>query len=644
MPEGSARQATHEDELIRYLLEGTSAHLGADFFAALVKCLATALDVACAWVTEPSPDRKRLRALAFWYKDRYIDGFDYPIEGTPCEPVIENCSLFHVPENVIELYPHDAELVPLSAVSYAGLPLVNAQGTIIGHVAILDTKPLPLTSRVEAILHIFGARAGAEIQRLRSEQRLQDREKQLSSLLDSTWEAILVIDEEGNLCHANRCCQDKFGADGSQLEGTAFAGFLTANSAQCWLDHWEAAIQTSDHRLWFGDLEVSPRRGATFPAEASLASFEHDGRRYWTVILRDLREQREAERRLCALAAESSYLRDVLEDVRPVGRLTGESAAMKALFNEIRRVAPTDATVLIQGESGTGKELVAQAIHDASRRAGKPMVRVNCGAIPAALMESEFFGHARGSFTGATDRREGRFAVADGGTLFLDEVGELPLDLQVKLLRVLQEGEFEPIGTSVTRKVDVRIIAATNRNLAAEVEHGRFRADFYYRLNVFPISVAPLRERSEDIELLADLLVARFAQKMGRRLRPLSRSMRARLAAYHWPGNVRELENVLERAAILARGDEVILDERVLPGVAHPTRPSAVPAAQVLTVGQLQDLERENMLRALELCSWRVAGDSGAARLLGMAPSTLTSRMKALGIARTREKSPNSLA
>jgi transcriptional regulator with GAF, ATPase, and Fis domain len=310
---------------------------------------------------------------------------------------------------------------------------------------------------------------------------------------------------------------------------------------------------------------------------------------------------------------------------------------MVSALHELRQVAPTDTTVLILGETGTGKELFARALHAASARSGKPLVKVNCAAIPATLIESEFFGHERGAFTGATHKREGRFALADGGTLFLDEVGELPVELQGKLLRVLQEGEFEPVGSSRTRKVDVRVVDATNRDLFQFTLAGRFREDLYYRLSVFPITVPPLRERGDDILLLAEAFAAQFGRRMGRRVGPLSPVMSARLEAYPWPGNVRELQNVIERAVITSHEGELNLD-RALP--ARAGGPDvAIPGddertAEVLTARDLERIERDNLRRALDKTGWQVAGESGAARLLGVAPSTLASRMKALGVRR----------
>jgi transcriptional regulator with GAF, ATPase, and Fis domain len=312
------------------------------------------------------------------------------------------------------------------------------------------------------------------------------------------------------------------------------------------------------------------------------------------------------------------------------------------VLRDIEQVAGADTTVLILGETGTGKELIARAIHAGSRRQNKPLITLNCATIPAALMESEFFGHERGAFTGATHRRQGCFALADRGTIFLDEIGELSLDLQAKILRVLQEGEFTPVGSSQTRKVDVRVIAATNRDLKKAVKEGRFRDDLYYRLNVFPIEVPPLRTRGDDILLLAAAFASKFSQRMGREIEPLSENDKKRLKSYTWPGNVRELQNVIERAVITAQEGRLNLD-RALPDARGETlRESGArevtedSSERILPIRELEQLERENILRALEATGWRVAGKDGAAALLGMNPSTLNSRIRALRIARPK--------
>ena len=373
----------------------------------------------------------------------------------------------------------------------------------------------------------------------------------------------------------------------------------------------------------------------TFPAEATLSRFDNRGEVFHTVILRNVDERLAAERRIAWLSAEAEYLRENAREIAGMGDMLGSSPAMHELFESLKRVAVTDATVLIFGETGTGKELIARSIHQAGARKDKPLVRVNCAAIPGALMESEFFGHERGAFTGATARRDGRFALADGGTIFLDEVGELPLDLQAKLLRVLQEGEFEPLGSARTRKVNVRVLAATNRDLDAMVRAGKFREDLFYRLNVFPVRVPPLRERGDDTALLARAFAERLARRMGRRLEPLHPDDCRRLQDYSWPGNVRELQNVIERAIILSTGPRLDLN-RAMPASAAPARSSVEAAsgspARILSAKELESFERANLESALAACGGKISGQDGAAGRLGLPPSTLRSRMKALRV------------
>jgi len=386
-----------------------------------------------------------------------------------------------------------------------------------------------------------------------------------------------------------------------------------------------------DRSCWvLGGLHGTTASGASFPAEATLSLFELHRQNRFTLILRNVNDRIEAEQRIRSLTDETEYLRSELRELGRSGEIIGRSEGLVRVLHDLRQVAPANTTVLILGETGTGKELFARAIHAESGRRDKPLVKVNCAAVPAGLIESEFFGHERGAFTGATGRREGRFALADGGTIFLDEVGELPVELQGKLLRVLQEGEFEPVGSSRTRKVDVRVVAATNRDLFKGISEGKFREDLYYRLSVFPITLPPLRERGDDITLLAEDFAQRFAARMVRTISPLSPAQAARLRAYPWPGNVRELENVIERAVITARDGSLNLD-RALPA---SWTPDAEPTdkAIILTADDLARIERDNIHRALDQSGWQVAGEHGAARVLGMAPSTLASRMKALGV------------
>jgi len=332
------------------------------------------------------------------------------------------------------------------------------------------------------------------------------------------------------------------------------------------------------------------------------------------------------------LALENEYLRGEIDEANAFGEILGTSAAIRRVGEQIEQVAPTDATVLVLGESGTGKELVAREIHRRSERADRPMIRVNCASIPRELFESEFFGHEKGSFTGAFRARLGRFCAADGGTLFLDEIGEIPLDLQSKLLRVLQEGQYERVGGDQTHTVDVRVIGATNVDLAGEVEGGRFREDLYYRLNVFPIEVPPLRERVDDIAILAEHFVQLAARKLKRNVR-LREADRAALQARVWSGNVRELQNTIERAVITAREGWACFDWTT-PGIL-PARAAASGGTSdgdmsiaIRTDAEMRALELENLRRALEQAGGRVSGEGGVAEILGLKPSTVTSRLQ----------------
>jgi transcriptional regulator with GAF, ATPase, and Fis domain len=332
------------------------------------------------------------------------------------------------------------------------------------------------------------------------------------------------------------------------------------------------------------------------------------------------------------LEQENEYLREEVQQSAVFGDLLGQAPSLQAVTRQIELVAPTDSAVLILGESGTGKEVVAREIHRHSRRSDRPLIKVNCAAIPRELYESEFFGHAKGSFTGALRDRIGRFELADKGTLFLDEIGEIPLDLQSKLLRVLQEGELERIGEERTRRVDVRIIAATNRNLKSEAEAGRFRQDLYYRLSVFPMDLPPLRKRTEDIPLLAAHFLARFARQLGRARPRLTLANVQDLQRYDWPGNVRELQHVLERACIIATDGRLKFDLATTLSKRSEEKSIESVAAKILTESEIRDLEAENIRAALAASRGKIYGIDGAAMKLGMKPTTLSSRIKALGI------------
>jgi DNA-binding NtrC family response regulator len=336
------------------------------------------------------------------------------------------------------------------------------------------------------------------------------------------------------------------------------------------------------------------------------------------------------------LQLENRYLKQEISESANLGEIVGSSPALQAALRKVALVAPTDSTVLIHGETGTGKELIARALHERSPRHDRPLVKLNCSAISAGLVESELFGHVKGAFTGASDKRIGRFELADGGTLFLDEVSELPLDTQAKLLRVLQEREFEPVGSSKSMRVNVRLIAATNRDLAADAAAGRFRADLYYRLNVFPVELPPLRARPEDIGALARHFMQRMARKLGKPLQDIAPETLSRLASHDWPGNIRDLQNTIERAAVLATSDVLKIDWDL-----GPLRCSTTPAGRTTTATiteshdcSLEELERVHIISVLRRTRGVIEGPRGAARVLALKPSTTRFRMKKLGIIR----------
>ncbi|MDH3532740.1 MAG: sigma 54-interacting transcriptional regulator [Gammaproteobacteria bacterium] len=364
------------------------------------------------------------------------------------------------------------------------------------------------------------------------------------------------------------------------------------------------------------------------------------------IASKDVTERKRAERELRLTLAENARLREELEHERDYlreevnvamnfGRIIGKSPALQQMLNRVEAVAETPANVLVQGESGVGKELVAHAIHARSARADGPLVKVNCASIPKELFESEFFGHVKGAFTGAHRDRLGRFQLADGGTIFLDEVSEIPLELQGKLLRVLQESEFERVGDDATHSVDVRVIAATNRDLEKLIVDGEFREDLFYRLSVFPVEVPPLRVRGDDIIQLAQHFLERTCSDFGRSAMKLTRSQADKLLQYSWPGNVRELKNVIERAVILSPKNVLRLDLSMANTVLENEQKTVTrsrPDGEVLTEDEMRDLQRNNLIAALQQTGWRVSGPNGAAQLLGVRPTTLADRIRSFGI------------
>lgn len=384
-----------------------------------------------------------------------------------------------------------------------------------------------------------------------------------------------------------------------------------------------------------GVLSVFIDRQITESAHEQGAEWQRILSDHVAALIVNARAFEEIERLRDQLELENAYLREEVMEARKYGSIVGESRALKRVLEQVSLVAPTEANVLLLGESGTGKDLVAQQIHQKSKRKEGPFIRVNCAAIPSELFESEFFGHVKGSFTGAISDREGRFQLANGGTLFLDEISEIPIHLQSKLLGVLQEGTIERVGEGKSRKVDVRVIAASNRNLAQAVAEDRFREDLYFRLSVFPIEIPPLRERLEDIPALARHLIDVSCQRLRKPLVPITQGDIMKLQDYSWPGNVRELQNVIERAVIISKGRKLCLDflDTHAAPAQHPAETKTLEVG-LLTDEKLRELQKNNLVQALENANWRIQGRGGAAERLGIHPTTLRSRMKVYGISR----------
>src|SRR5262245_60551910 len=508
----------HAEELLRTIVDGTASVTGVAFFTSLVEHLAKALKVHRVYVAE-CLDEERARARAVWMGNDFSPPFEYNLTDTPCMKVSKGETCLYS-SHVQQYFPQNKFLPRMNAQSYLGIPLWSSSRRVIGHMVLVDNKPMSEDPLWISVLQIFAVRAGVELEREQATEKLREA--------------------------------------------------LT-----------------------------------------------------------------EVERLKNQLQAENVYLQEEIRREHNFEEMVGNSPALLALLRRVERVAGTDTTVLIQGETGSGKELIARALHNSRARKHRPLVKVNCGAVPPSLLERELFGHVKGAFTGAIDKRVGRFELANGGTLFLDEIGELPLETQVKLLRVLQEQEFEPVGSSKTVRVDVRIIAATNRDLAEEVRAGRFRSDLFFRLNVVPLTVPPLRERKADISLLVTYFLSKFVKKFGRRIDGVARETMDRLVEYPWPGNVRELQNVIERAVVLSSGPVLKLGPDLLPILDESSDVHDTPAvlqSSPPALLSLEETERSHIAAVLAHTKGVVEGPEGAARILDLHPNTLRSRMKKLGI------------
>jgi PAS domain S-box-containing protein len=623
---GSPATACDDLEILRTIVEGTAGSTGEEFFKDLVSHLCTAIGVPFAAISEFTGGDPRVRTRTFWARGRLQDNFKYDLAGTPCEEVTRG-RLCHYPCGVKDRFPRAKPLVDLGVEGYLGAPLLDADGRVLGLLAVFDDKPMPARPRHLYLLRIFAARVAAVLERLRAELRVSASEERYRDLYDEAPVGYLSLDADGRILTANRQASQMVGFPARELEGLPLqALFADARDGKSRdgealprsmsgeeLSGLEVELRRKDGRPLWVSLWMRPIRGCDGKVRSNRA--------IWV----DVTDRVLAEAERTRLQQQNLYLQDEIKAAHNFEELVGQGPALRAVLDKVRVVATTDASVLITGETGTGKELIARAIHSAGNRRDKPLIKVNCAAFPAGLVESELFGHEKGAFTGAIARRSGRFELANGGTIFLDEIGEIPPETQVKLLRVLQEREFERVGGGSPLKVDIRILAATNRDLLRAVREKTFREDLYYRLNVFPINLPPLRERKEDIPLLVHFLVRKFAARIGKRIDGVTEQAMRQLVDYPWPGNVRELENVLERAVILATGTAV----DTVPDLVPPA--DAAPAARQT----LESVERDYIVSVLEQTDGVIEGTRGAALILGLHPNTLRNRMKKLGVTRT---------
>jgi PAS domain S-box-containing protein len=622
-------EADGEVAALRAIVEGTARHTGQEFFQSLVRHLATAVGTGYAFVAE-FLGGTRVRTLAYWVRDRHVDNVEWDVVGTPCEDVVRG-NLCHHPSGVKDRFPDDEALVEWGIESYLGVPLCAATGEHLGHLAVFDPHPMPAEPRRLFTFRIFAARAAAELERLRFEKMLAESELRFRDLYEEAPIGYVQEDLQSRFLSANRAAVRILGLKPDEVAGTVGKSLLadTPENRRRVQEAFALLQQGADP----GDVVVELRRKDNGrPVWVRWYSRPDPSGAYTRTVIVDITERVLAEQEQARLRQQNLYLQEEIKAGHNFEEIVGNSPAMTAVLDNVRRVAPTDSTVLITGETGTGKELIARAIHSASRRKDKPLIKINCAALPAGLVESELFGHEKGAFTGALARRIGRFELAHGGTLFLDEVGELPPEAQAKLLRVLQEREFERVGGGTPIKADVRLLAATNRDLLRAVAEKTFREDLFYRLSVFPLHLPALRFRREDIPSLVYFLVEKCAARIGKRVEGIDTRTWERLLAYPWPGNVRELENVIERSVILTSGSILEIGAHVLSGAsdvlfarvsAPPTTPDSLAATQV-----------KHILEVLERTRWVIEGPRGAAQILGLHPNTLRSRMKKLGIRR----------
>jgi len=535
----------------------------------------------------------------------------------------------------------------LGTKSYVSIP-ISYEGKTVGCINVHSFQKNSFGEEEINLLETISHQIGVAIKNANQAEALRESEQRYRTLFDQSPVGVCIIDKNLKINHCNERMVEIFQSSYKKIIGLDLAKLKDRSFVPAVENAFEGHV--SDHET----LYEATTSGAKLWLHARVVPLRNpDGNVFGVMgVVEDITERKRSEQELKnafseieklkdCFQEENIYLRKEIMQNHNLDEIIGKTDAIKKVLLTAVQVADTDTTVLILGETGTGKELFAHAIHKVSKRSGRPMVKVNCATLPATLIESELFGHEKGAFTGATTARIGRFELANGGTIFLDEIAELPLDLQAKLLQVLQENKFQRLGSSLTIHVDVRIIAATNRDLEEEVRKGRFRGDLYYRLNVFPILIPPLCERKEDITLLVESFIDSIGKRLGKKIETIPRESFELLKEYPWPGNIRELKNIIERAVIITQGSKLQLPEslKMLRTQEKPAEGLKSPqdtGLNVLRKGTLEEIERDYIVQVMEKTYWRIEGPYGAAEILGLNPSTLRSRTRKLGIKRPR--------
>ncbi|HZE84520.1 MAG TPA: sigma 54-interacting transcriptional regulator [Puia sp.] len=635
------RKKNLEEDFLRTISENTAGAIGEDYFIELTKYISASLNVRYSMVVCCSNDEgTKLRMLSYVDRQGVLENIEYDTKGTPCEIVMQGKDFFCA-DKLDETFPREKGIK-----SWVAVPIYSpSSGKVIGNIAAFDTVAMTNEQNQSAILRIFAARAGSEIERMNAEKKLRETLEnsniELQLRLKESEERFRDLFEEAPIAYVNEGLDSKFiranraalrilGVRPEDVPNTYGKSMApdTPDAQRRMREAFESVGRGTDTS---GVVLELRRVDNGAPIWIQWWSNPDPSGQFTRTMFLDITEQVLMEQEQARLQAQNQYLQEEIKLTNNFESIVSKSNIFQKVLRQIEQVAATDATTLILGESGTGKELIARAVHHISNRSKRPLVKVNCATLPANLIESELFGHEKGAFTGAMDRKIGRFELADQGTIFLDEIGELPFELQSKLLRVLQEGEFERLGNPKTMKVNVRVIAATNRKLELAIEKREFREDLYYRLNVFPIFCPPLRDRKDDIPLLVRHFCQKHESKIGKKITSIPQKVMDTLVNYDWPGNIRELENLIERAMILSPGNTLEYGDwlpvpKSRDEAGNPSAKSEAPRKK------LEELEKEHIIDVLKSTKWKVSGENGAAKILGLNSTTLEARIKKLGI------------